>query len=66
MEHVSGDFNRWITRVEDQIETCETVGVDLSEEARILYFMNHLNDPIFGDIKANFLSLSARAPPSRG
>ena len=24
MKHVSGDFNRWITRFEDQIETCES------------------------------------------
>ena len=44
MKHVSGDFNRWITRFEDQIETCETIGVELSEEAKILYFMNNLND----------------------
>ena len=36
MKHVSGDFNRWITRFEDQIETCETIGVELSEEAKIL------------------------------
>ena len=61
MKHVSGDFNRWITRFEDQIEACETVRVDLSEEARILYFMNNLNDTVFGDIKANFLNLSTRA-----
>ena len=25
MKHVSGDFNRRITRFEDQIETCETI-----------------------------------------
>ena len=25
MKHISGDFNRWITRFQDQIETCETV-----------------------------------------
>ena len=61
MKHVTGDFNRWITRFEDQLETCETIGVDLSEEAKILYFMNNLNDSIFGDIKANFLDLSTRA-----
>ena len=23
MKHISGDFNRWITRFEDQMETCE-------------------------------------------
>ena len=23
MKHVAGDFNRWITRFEDQVETCE-------------------------------------------
>ena len=61
MKHVSGDFNRWITRFEDQIETCETIGVELSEEAKILYFMNNLNDSIFGDVKANFMDLSTRA-----
>ena len=61
MKHITGDFNRWITRSENQMETCETIGVDLLEEAKILYFMNNLNDSIFGDIKANFLDLSTRA-----
>ena len=51
MKHVSGDFNRWITRFEDQVETCETIGVELSEEAKMFYFMNNLNDSIFGDVK---------------
>ena len=58
MKHFTGDFNRWITRFEDQMETCETIGVDLSEEAKILYFMNNLNDSSFGDIKANFFDLT--------
>ena len=48
MKHTAGDFNRWITRFEDQMETCETIGVELSEEAKVLYFMNNLNDSIFG------------------
>ena len=61
MKHVSGDFNRWITRFDDQIETCETIGIDLTEEAKILYFMTNLNDSIFGGVKANFLDLSTRA-----
>ena len=61
MKHVSGDFNRWITRFEDQIETCDTIGVELFEEAKILYFMNNLKDSIFGDVKANFTDLSTRA-----
>ncbi len=60
MKHISGDFNRWITRFDDQIETCETIGVELTEEAKILYFMNNLNDSIFGSIKSNFLDLSTR------
>ena len=34
---------------------------ELSEEAKILYFMNNLNDSIFGDVKANFMDLSTRA-----
>ena len=61
MRHESGDFNRWITKFDDQIETCETIGVELTEEAKILYFMTNLNDSIFGSIKANFLDLSTRA-----
>ena len=61
MKNVSGYFNRWITRFEDQIETCETIGIELFEEAKILYFMNNLNDSIFGDVKANFVDLSTRA-----
>ena len=36
-------------------------GVELSEKAKILYFMNNLNDSIFGDVKANFMDLSTRA-----
>ena len=51
-KYVSGDFNRWITRFEDKIETCGTVGVNLSVEARVNYFMNNLNDTIFGEMKA--------------
>ena len=58
---ITGDFNRWITRFEDQMETCETIGVELSEEAKILYFMNNLNDSIFGDVKSNFMDLSTCA-----
>ena len=61
IKNTAGDFNRWITKFEDQIETCETIGVDLLEEAKILYFMNNLNDTIFGDVKANFMDLSTRA-----
>ena len=61
MKHVSGDFNRWITRFEDQVETCETIGVELSEEAKMFYFMINLNDSIFGDVKSNYMDLSTRA-----
>ena len=58
LEHVSGDFNRWITRFEDQVKVCETIGVVLTEEAKMFYFMNNLNDSIFGTVKANFMELS--------
>ena len=34
LETATGDFNRWITRFEDQMETYETIGVELSEEAK--------------------------------
>ena len=65
MKHISGDFNRWITRwitrFEDQMETCETIGVELSEEAKMFYFMNNLNDTIFGDVKSSYMDLSTRA-----
>ena len=57
LKHTHGDFNKWITLFEDQITTCETVGVELSEEAKVLYFMNNLNDGIFGEIKANYMNL---------
>ena len=56
-KHISGDFNRWITRFEDQMETCATIGVELSEEAKMFYFMNNLNDTIFGDVKSNYMDL---------
>ena len=35
--------------------------MELSDEAKILYFMNNLNDSIFGAVKANFMDLSTRA-----
>ncbi len=60
MKHVSGDFNRWITKFEDQVETCETIGLELDEDAKIFYFMNNLNDEIFRESKAAFMNLSTR------
>ena len=48
-------------KFEDQVETCETVGVALSDEAKIHYFMNNLNDTIFGEIKSSFMNLSTRS-----
>lgn len=60
MKHVSGDFNRWITKFEDQVETCETIGLELDEDAKIFYFMNNLNDNIFRESKAAFMNLSTR------
>ena len=32
----------------------------MTEEAKILYFMNNLNDSIFEKVRANFLELSTR------
>ena len=52
LKHVSGDF-------EDQVKVCETIGVVLTEEAKVFYFMKNLNDIIFGTVKANFMELSA-------
>ena len=60
LKHVSGDFNRRITRFEDQVKVCETIGVVLTEEAKVFYFMKNFNDIIFGTVKANFMELSAR------
>ena len=34
LKHVSGDFNRWITRFEDQVKVCETIGVVLTRKPR--------------------------------
>ena len=51
MKHVSGDFNRWITRFEDQMETCETVGVALSDEAKIHYFVLRGNQGDLHDLE---------------
>ena len=61
MKHVSGDFNRWITKFEDQVETCETIGLELDEDAKLFHFMNSLNDTIFRESKAAFVNLSTRA-----
>ena len=50
-----------ITKFEDQMEICETIGVELSKETKVLYFMKNLNGSIFGDAKANFTDLTTRA-----
>ena len=47
MKYASGDFNRWTTRFEDQMETCETVGVPFSDEAKIHYFADNLKDTVY-------------------
>ena len=60
LKHTQGDFNRWITKFEDQVKVCENIGVVLTEEAKVFYFMNNLNDTIFGTVKANFMELSTR------
>ena len=57
--HLQYDFQQ-ITRFEDQVKVCETIGVVLTEEAKVFYFMNNLNDSIFGTVKANFMELSTR------
>ena len=59
-KHLYRDLDKWLTLFEDQITTCETVGVELSEEAKILYFMSILNDSIFGEVKASYMNLSTR------
>lgn len=61
MKHISGDFHRWIIRLEDQVEACETIEVELSEEAKMFYFMNNSNVSILGDVKSNYMDLSTRA-----
>ena len=61
MKHVSGDFNRWITRFKDQMRTCETIGVTLSDEGKVHFFTDNLNDTICGEIKARFMNLSTIA-----
>ena len=54
LKHVSGDFNRRITRFEDQVKGCEPIWVVLTEVAKKFYFMNNLNNSIFGTVKADF------------
>ena len=60
-KHDSGDFNKWLTRFEDLITACETLRLELSEEAKMFYLMNNLNDSIFGELKNSYMSLSTRA-----
>ena len=52
LKHTYGDFNKWITLFEDQITTCETVGVELSEEAKMLdlYRYSRLLDHSLGHL----------------
>ena len=61
LKHTTGDFNRWITRFEDQVEVCETVGLEITEEAKIYHFMNNLNDLIFKDAKNDFMNQRTRS-----
>ena len=61
MKHSAGDFHRWITRFEDQLEKCETVGLEFTEEAKIYHFMNNLNDLIFREAKTDFMNPRTRS-----
>jgi hypothetical protein len=60
MKHVSGDFYRWLQKFEDQIEVCETVGVELTEEIKVMYFMSNLNESIFKDTQGLWRSTFTR------
>ena len=62
LKHTAGDFNRWITRFEDQVEVCETIGLEISEEAKIYHFMNNLNDLTFKEAKNDFMNQRTRSP----
>ena len=63
LSKIQDEAHRWITRfeLEDQMETCETIGAELSEEAKVLYFINNLIDSIFRDAKDNIMDLITRA-----
>ena len=54
-------MNRCITRFEDQVEVCETIGLEISEEAKIYHFMNNLNDLIFKEAKNDFMNQRIRS-----
>ena len=45
---------------EEETSRTRSVGVVRTEEAKIFYFMNNLNDSIFETVKANFMELSTR------
>ena len=61
LKHAAGDVNRWITRFENHVEVCETVGLEITEETKIYHFINNLNDLIFKDAKNNFMNQRTRS-----
>jgi len=45
--HRKGLYTQWLTRFEDQLETCEIVGIELSEYEKCTYSMGTVNPLIF-------------------
>ena len=53
VKHVSGDFNRWITRFKDQEKVCDIIGVVLTGES-------YLNESILWTVSANVMEIRKR------
>jgi hypothetical protein len=57
LKHVSGKFMNFLTHFENQLEQCESVGLELSEERKCRIFIESLNDSIFEDLKKAYTNI---------
>ena len=49
LKHKYGTLIDWIQRFEDQLDICESVGLELSEEKKCRIFIHNLNPALFED-----------------
>jgi hypothetical protein len=55
-KHRYGTLVDWIQRFEDQLDVCESVGLQLTEEKKCRTFINNLNPILFEDTIRNYFN----------
>lgn len=61
MKHISGTYDRWLARFDDQLSVCESVGCEISDVEKRVYFMDNLNRKIFDKTLVQWDVIATRA-----